>query len=251
MDEDRIYRASGNWTMQVHKFLRFLREQGFDQAPEPLGFDTQGREIVSFVRGNTYDYPLSQYAKSKAALISAALLLRKFHDASQKFLTENKSSDQGWMFTSRSPQEVICHNDFAPYNICFDEEQAIGIIDFDTACPGPRAWDIAYAIYRFAPFMDPKNIDGFGTLAEQIARASLFCQTYGLPETDRITLAELMIERLQVLISFMIHSAQQGNEKYIQCMQNNHHLLYSSDINYIKIHKDLIDEGLTKNIGYK
>jgi len=249
MDEGRVYRTSGSWTAQVHKFLRFLREQGFDQAPEPLGFDAQGLEILSFVSGNTYDYPLPQDAKSKTALISAALLLRKFHDVSQKFLTENKSSDQGWMFTSRSPQEVICHNDFAPYNICFDGKQAIGIIDFDTACPGPRAWDIVYAIYRFAPFTDPNNTDGFGTLAEQISRASLFCQTYGLAKADRAILAGLMIERLQVLIYFMIQSAQQGNEKFIKCMHDNDHLLYSADINYIKMHKKLIDEELTKNLN--
>ncbi|WP_405867085.1 phosphotransferase [Streptomyces sp. NBC_01515] len=41
------------------------------------------------------------------------------------------------------PVEVICHGDFAPYNCVFTGEGAVGLIDFDAARPGPRAWDLA------------------------------------------------------------------------------------------------------------
>lgn len=43
-----------------------------------------------------------------------------------------------WQSSSHEPQQVICHNDFGPYNMVFDQEHLVGAIDFDTASPGPR-----------------------------------------------------------------------------------------------------------------
>lgn len=239
-----IHRPIGPWTKQVHAFLHFLRINGFKQAPEPLGFDEKGREILSFVEGKTCDYPLSEEVKSSEALISSAKLLRDYHDASQKFLNEINLSNNSWMFPPRKPLEVICHNDFAPYNICFQEKKAIGMIDFDAACPGPRVWDIAYALYRFSPFTRPDNNDGFGTLEEQITRARMFCDYYGLDVQNRNGIADFIIERLQALVDFLVISAAQGNKKYELNLKNGHHLTYLRDIEYIKLHKGLIESGL-------
>ena len=46
---------------------------------------------------------------------------------------------------------MICHNDVAPYNTVFVDGRPRALIDFDTAGPGPRVWDIAYAAYTFVP----------------------------------------------------------------------------------------------------
>ena len=236
---NEIHRPASPWTKQVHMFLNFLRNNGFMQAPQALGFDEKGREILSFVKGQT-----RENIKSLESLISSAKLLRSYHDSSQKFLNELGLLSQSWMFPCRDPQEVICHNDFAPYNICFDGEQAIGIIDFDTAHPGPRVWDIAYALYRFAPFTNPNNADGFGSLEEQISRAKVFCDTYGLDMQSRIGLVDLIIERLQTLLDFLLQSASQGYKKYELNLKDGHHLTYRSDLEYIKLHKSTIQNGL-------
>ena len=241
---NEMHRPSGPWTKQVHIFLNFLHNNGFIQAPQPLGFDEEGREILSFVKGET-----SENIKSLESLISSAKLLRSYHDASQKFLNKFSLS-QSWMFPCRYPQEVICHNDFAPYNICFDGDQAIGIIDFDTAHPGPRVWDIAYALYRFAPFTNPNNEDGFGSLEEQISRAKVFCDAYGLEPANKIGLADLIIERLQNLLDFLLQSASQGHKKYALNLNDGHHLKYCGDLEYIKFHKSTIQDGL-KSMGGK
>ena len=243
---NEIHRESAYWSKQVHQFLYFLRKRGFNQAPLPLGFDEQGREIVSFVKGKTCDYPLSDDVASLEALVSAAKLLRSYHDASQSFLNEIGASNQAWMFPCRDPQEVICHSDFAPYNICFEGKRAVGIIDFDTAHPGPRVWDIAYALYRFAPFSNPENVESFGGIEDQILRAYLFCNAYGLNEENRIGLVDLILERLRVLLSFLMQSAREGNKKYAANVQNGHHLTYLADIEYITLHKLRIENGLIR-----
>ncbi|MGI4776165.1 MAG: phosphotransferase [Janthinobacterium lividum] len=33
----------------------------------------------------------------------------------------------------------MCHGDFAPHNVVYSKDQAIGIIDFDVCHPAPRA----------------------------------------------------------------------------------------------------------------
>ena len=67
--------------------------EGFFGAPKPLGFDIDGNEIVSYIAGQVSNYPLSEAASSAEALISAAELLRSYHDASASFLNKLKGDE--------------------------------------------------------------------------------------------------------------------------------------------------------------
>ncbi|MBK9393808.1 MAG: phosphotransferase [Uliginosibacterium sp.] len=116
--------------------------------PEPLGFDATGCEILSFMEGDVpHDTPAWLWAPPLLAQIAHAL--RQFHDATVSF----ESNEARWQLTPRMPHEVICHNDFAPYNTVFINGQFAALIDFDTCAPGPRIWDIAYTAYRFIPLL--------------------------------------------------------------------------------------------------
>jgi thiamine kinase-like enzyme len=240
-----VHRPTGKWTKQIHKLLLHLRHTGFYSVPEPLGFDDQGREIVSFIEGDVSNYPLSPNASSIKALLSAALLLRNFHDTTQSFLDKIIIENNNWQLPARQPYEVICHGDYAPYNIVLNGVVAVGIIDFDTCHPGPRVWDIAYALYRWCPFTNPNNQDGFGSIEEQIKRARLFCRSYGLANEKRLGLAELMVERLQVLVDFMFSQASLGDETCKLNIKEGHHLLYLDDIKYIKNNLIALVSGIT------
>lgn len=244
---DTVHRPSGSWTPQVHELLKHIRKEGFFAAPIPLGFDESGNEIVSFIEGEVSNYPLSVTAASPEALISAARLLRKYHDASGNFLATHFTDSACWQLSCRSPQEVICHGDFAPYNVVLGGKQgkeAIGIIDFDTCHPGPRIWDVSYALYRWAPFKNPDNRDGFGNIDEQIKRGFLFCEAYGFPQNRRSQLPDIIVERLQALIDFMRAEAEKGNETFQSNMEQGHHLRYLNDIEYIAQHRHKIEAGL-------
>lgn len=240
---EQVHRPAGPWTEEIHRFLQHLKSEEFHGAPEALGFDDEGNEIVSFLPGMVSNYPLSDNAASEEALTSSAKLLRAYHDASERFVTP-ESGSLPWQLPARVPMEVICHGDYAPYNVVLQGTQVVGIIDFDTAHPGPRTWDIAYALYRWAPLTHPKNDDGFGSIDEQIARACLFCDIYGLSQKERIGLADLVAERLQVLVNFMTSQAENGEENFQTNLEDGHHLLYLEDIAYIKKHRSQIEGAL-------
>src|SRR2546422_4641892 len=116
----------------VRSLLAHLERRGFDAAPRYLGADQQGREVFSFLPGQVPAELDSQF--SDATLAAAARLIRGFHDATAG------SSLAG-------PKEVVCHNDLSPCNFVFRGSEPIGIIDFDSAAPGPRLDDLGYAIF--------------------------------------------------------------------------------------------------------
>lgn len=239
----RVHRPAGEWTPYIHKLLKHIRSQGFLGTPEPLGFDTEGNEIVSYIAGQVSNYPLSEAASSVEALISAAGLLRTYHDASASFVTKLEGNEP-WLLPVREPVEVICHGDYAPYNVVLEGNRAVAIIDFDTAHPGPKAWDIAYALYRWAPLTNPDNADGFGSEEERIDRGRLFCDVYGLSKAERFGLVATVIERLEYLVAFMHAKAQAGNEAFRDNIADGHHLGYLADIDYLKANALGIQAGL-------
>ncbi|MEE4194746.1 MAG: aminoglycoside phosphotransferase family protein [Anaerolineae bacterium] len=241
--EGKVHRPAGAWTPHVHALLRHVRTQGFTGVPEPFGFDADGNEVVSYIAGEVSNYPLSPNARSVNALVSSAKLLRAYHEATVSFVKGLKG-DEPWFLPALEPVEVMCHGDYAPYNIVLDGDHAIAIIDFDVAHPGPRVWDIAYALYRFAPLTGSSNADGFGNIAEQISRCRLFCDAYGLPDEERVGLIDGVIERLQVLVDTMQAGAAAGNEAFQANIAEGHHRLYLGDIEYLQENGERIQAEL-------
>ena len=234
-----VVREAGEWTPTVHRLLRHLRSEGLP-VPEPRGIEG-GREVVGFIAGDVGNYPLSAAVRSERALVSSAALLRRLHDAGRGF--EHRPDDV-WMLPARPPEETVCHGDFAPYNCVFRGEEAVGAIDFDTAHPAPRTWDIAYALYRFAPLAAPENRDGFGTVDSQVDRARTFCDSYGLAAEDREALPELVCERLRGLVDLMHTRAGAGDGKFAKDIADGHADLYLRDVEYVRTKAETIREGL-------
>ncbi|WP_206540742.1 phosphotransferase [Nocardiopsis potens] len=148
------------------------------------------------------------------------------------------------MLPPRSPAETVCHGDFAPYNCVFRGGKAVAVIDFEAAHPGPRSWDIAYALYRFAPFTAPGNPDGFGSPAERARRARLFCDAYGLAPDARERLPGEIADRLQALVDLMLARAAAGDPKFTEDVRQGHADLYRRDIAHIRRHAPRIREAL-------
>ncbi|MBX5012562.1 aminoglycoside phosphotransferase family protein [Rhizobium lentis] len=243
-DGETVIRPSGTWTPTVHRFLRHLRSRGFAGAPEPIDITDGNREVVSYVAGRVCEELGDPFVGSERMLVSAARLLRDFHSASRGFL-ERDGEVQTWMLAPQEPREIICHGDFAPYNVTAADGEAVGIIDFDTAHPAPRLWDVAYAIYRWAPLSDPAGPAASFSTEDQLRRAQLFCTAYGATIEERLRLPEMICRRLQALVDFMLTSAAAGNETFAEDVDAGDAQLYLADIDYIHRHRDRLLKALS------
>jgi hypothetical protein len=48
---ETVHRRSGPWTPTIHRLLDHLHSNGIDWVPRALGFDDDGREVLSFLPG--------------------------------------------------------------------------------------------------------------------------------------------------------------------------------------------------------
>ncbi|MBN8950354.1 MULTISPECIES: phosphotransferase [unclassified Rhizobium] len=238
-----IVRAVQPWTAGVHALLTALHRHGFDAVPLPYGFD-EVWERVTYLPGETGDLDDSAEMRGERALRSAASLLRRYHDCSALFAKDFEDGHT-WQLPARQPHEVICHGDFAPYNVVLNDGEVIGIIDFEAAHPGSRLWDLAYAIYRWAPLSSGVVPEGLDRRIEQIRRARLFADAYGLPVAERASLPDVIAERLEALLSFMEREAARGIERYRRNLQDGHDRIYRQDIAYVTEWSAEIVAGLT------
>ena len=229
---DTVRRAAGPWTPTIHAFMRHLRASGFRCVPEPLGIDHRGREIISLLPGVPATYPLPDFAWTDATLLAVARTLRAFHDASVGF---DPPADARWQWPAHDPAEVICHNDFGPYNLMFEHGQIVGVIDLDVASPGPRVWDIAYAAYRFVPLTDPANSDApFPGAHEQDRRLAAFCAGYDEPRIAPRDVLDAAAAKLRELVDFIEREAAAGDPAQQAVLTRGDVALYQRDIAYIQ-----------------
>ncbi|HWD63487.1 MAG TPA: aminoglycoside phosphotransferase family protein [Humibacter sp.] len=198
---DTVLREGGPWTQTVHAVLRHARSSGMAGIPEPLGTSADGREIVSYLVGHVPVYPMPSWVWRDDVLVQAARMLRAWHDSTAGFSPVNAV----WRLPSHDPAEVVCHNDFAQYNLVFDlegdEPELTGVIDFDTMSPGPRVLDIAYLAYRLVPYLDEPDTPEVPEGQERMRRLALLLETYGGTATQEEVFAA-MVAKLRELADF-------------------------------------------------
>ena len=229
---DTVRRGAGPWTPAVHALLRHVRAEGFRFGPEPLGIDAQGREILTYLPGHAAGYPLADFVLCERTLTAVTRALRAYHDATAAFAAPPGAS---WQWPDREPVQVICHNDWAPYNLLFDGEDLTGVIDFDLASPGPRVWDMAYAAYRFVPLAAPDNEDVPHPGADgQARRLERFCAVYGDPAIGPREVVDAAVERLRALHAFMHREACAGNAAQQAIIDRGRGLMYEDDAAYLE-----------------
>ena len=228
-----VRRAMGAWSAAVHDLLRHLEARGFEGAPRFMGVDAEGREMLTFVAGEIGHYPLPDYMWSDTVLVAVARLLRDYHAATRDYLPPPEAC---WLLPAVYPPEVICHNDFAPYNMVFRDGLPRAIIDFDTAAPGSRIWDVAYAAYRFVPLSYAPDMvaRGLADVAEQRRRLHLFCDGYGLPNPHDVPATAVL--RLEALNAHMRQQAEMGDPAYQKMIADGHHSHYAREIAAIRRH---------------
>lgn len=156
---DTVRRPRGSHSDFVAALLRHLDRAGFDAAPRFLGVDERGRDVLSFVPGQSPDDLRPSF--SDRVLVAAARLIARYHDAVR-----------GCDLAGR--EEVVCHGDLSPCNFAFADGVPVGIFDFDSAAPGSSLRELAYALFTWLNL----GTDG-PPLREQVRRALLMLDGYG------------------------------------------------------------------------
>ena len=174
---ETVRRTTGPWTPAVHALLEHLADVGFDGAPRVEGFDDEGREVLEYVAGEIRD------SYDDDEIISIAELIRRLHDATTTFQPPEEAA---WQRLVGTPQaaDVICHNDLSPANLLWSDDRPRAFVDWDLAAPGPRSWDVAYALYRFVPFYSDDDCERLGIPKRaRRPRVEAFCGAYGIDVT--------------------------------------------------------------------
>ncbi|WP_433788849.1 phosphotransferase [Actinoplanes sp. CA-252034] len=149
--------------------------------PRALGFDDQGREVLSFLPGTVVGTarPWPGWVHSDDALRQVAQWLRDFHTAAAGFVP---SAGALWRNeTQWRPGLIIGHNDAAPYNAVWNGDRLVGFFDWDFAGPVTVEWDLAFTAFGWVPLHARHVVaaEGFTAFAERPRRLRLFLDSYG------------------------------------------------------------------------
>lgn len=190
-----VHRQAGAWTPTVHALLKFLNQNSFAYAPQPIGMDAQGREVLKFLPGRAATRPWPTVLLTNEGLRQAANMLRKYHDTVQNFPAPHGAE---WRIgkMDKRPEQVILHGDLGPWNTLWQDDILTGLIDWDFAEPGERITDLAQMAYYFVPLRREEGWQkaGFTERPDFRERLKTLCTTYGDFKVD-----ELVNELLQWL----------------------------------------------------
>jgi hypothetical protein len=132
-------------TPTVHAFLFYLRNAGYAGCPQAFGVDEQGRQVLEFIPGTKVH---ENGHNAIIDLFHVGVLIRAFHDASASY---QAAANAIWNpLIASDGNEIVCHNDLAPWNLIIGPERW-AFIDWDNAAPGTRLWDLAWAAVSFPP----------------------------------------------------------------------------------------------------
>ena len=166
-------RSSGDSSFSV-RVLAHLEAVNYPYAPRHLGVDQQGRDVLTFIPGETTDHP-SQRAAGAYAL--GGRMLRALHDA-----TSGHALADG--------RQCVIHGDPGPFNTIFQGGLPVAFIDWDSCRPGDRLDDLGYLAWTWCiqsqgrvPIADQAQHlrelrDGYGEIRpESLIRAIVRRQT--------------------------------------------------------------------------
>jgi hypothetical protein len=223
---DTVRRPAGPWTPAVHALLAHLHDVGFRGAPRPLGIDEHGREVLTFVPGPVAWPDHFRLLDADGQLRRAGRLIREFHDAVAGFAPPPGARWQ--VLIPPDGDEIIAHHDLAPWNLVIGDDRW-AFIDWDTAAPGTRLWDLAYAMHGFAPLSaDPAvRRDDAGR------RLRLIADAYGLSETQRAGIVPLLARRTRAMHDFLARQAGLGVQPWARLWREGHGGAWDADTSYI------------------
>jgi hypothetical protein len=162
---DTVRRPTGPWTPAVHALLAHLAPR-LPHVPRVLGEEPAGHEILTYLPGHVID--LDKEILTPGQIVSVVEWTRALHAAVADFHHPGP-----WRYFPIPGPTLIGHNDIAPYNICFDGDDVVGVFDWDMAGPTNPLAELAFIAWNCVPL--------WRDIGPELAarRLTLIAATYG------------------------------------------------------------------------
>ncbi|HAF11946.1 MAG TPA: aminoglycoside phosphotransferase [Chloroflexi bacterium] len=235
---DTVRRQAGPWTPAVHALLGYLEAAGFE-APRVLGTDERGREVLRFIAGEAHSgtaEPVPDRIVAEDHLVEAARLLRRYHDVVVGF---EPPPDAIWRLTAPTAHELICHNDWSPWNALVRDGRLAAMLDWDLAGPGTRLWDLANAAYCWVSLISAARLF---TVGERARRLRLFCDGYGLE--DRAKIIPAMRLRILHVARFVTERARAGDPGFLKLVAMGVPAGMAADAAFLEEYRSTLERAL-------
>ncbi|WP_198153713.1 aminoglycoside phosphotransferase family protein [Catenuloplanes japonicus] len=206
---DTVRRPMLAWSGAIHELLRHLEAVGFPASPRVLGIDDQGREVLTYLDGDSGPDGWDRVVDERG-LAAMARLLRDYHDAVRDFRPSARWASGA---DRVGTDQIVCHGDFGPWNLVWRGPEPVGILDWDYAGPGTHRRDVAYALEYVAPFRDDDMCLRwlrYPSPPDRRRRIEVFAGAYGLGSTDG--LVDDVIAEQQRVLALTRRLAAEGRE---------------------------------------
>lgn len=193
-----VHRRTGPWTPAVHRLLAHARAHGVPEAPELVGVDESGDEVLRFVPGDTD----ATARLSEARLTSVGELLGRLRATLGPFASE---PGDVWRTIGGGPE--LAHGDVAPWNLVFDGERVAALLDWDFAGPNVAAYDMAYAAWTCVPLEPDRGLSP----DECGRRLTLLADAAGLTDGERARLLTTIAYSQTRVLFHIAHGGMTGD----------------------------------------
>jgi hypothetical protein len=220
---DTVRRPTGPWTPVVHRLLEHLRRRGFTLGPEPLGYDDRGREVLSYLPGDSVGttMPWPDWVWDEDLLGQVGRAAAGYHRAVADFRPDGVIPWHSGAAPLADGQ-IVCHHDLAPYNVVVEGGRLRGIIDWDLIGPGTVRSELAFIAWQWVPLQHPLVTRYFGwdTDPDLGRRLRILLDAYGLD--DRSGFIADVTARVHLNQAGIVQRAAAGDPAYQRLAEEGH-----------------------------
>ena len=200
----------------VRVVLGRLAAAGEGWAPRFLGVD-EGEEHLSWLPGAVRD----DWGDRPDRLDALARVVRRFHD-----LTVDVVPDAA----------CLVHDDLQPRNVVVDDEEALGVIDWEQLRPGRRVDDVAQLCWSFSP-PDAADVRAVGRRWRRVLDA------YGLD--DRVGIVPASLMKIEHCVDDIVRLAANGSPRHIGFQTRGDQIALSATHAWLLRNEDALTAELT------
>ena len=232
---DHVHRNVGPWTPTIHALLAQLEAVGFDGAPRVVGRDELGREVLTYIEGESGSDGFPQALHSNDGLVAFGAFIRRFHDAVRDF---DPGPDAEYRIGPKQlrPGEVVCHGDLGYWNTVWRDDAIVGLIDWDFAEPAAPIHDVALAAMSTVPFLGNEHLGRFGLPSEVDRRARLAAIARGYGDVSPGEIVEAATTGIRGEIGRLQSFAAAGREPWATNLERGQMKLFEALADWIDEH---------------